>query len=71
MKSLRNPLLLTIALGGIIGNIASCNNAQPTTDATDAAAAEFRAAGVHKVRREVRVSVRRAHECGESRPVRD
>ncbi len=37
MKTLRNPLLLTLILGGTIGYIAACNNTKPTTDA-DAAA---------------------------------
>jgi glucan phosphoethanolaminetransferase (alkaline phosphatase superfamily) len=36
MKRLRNPLLLTLFLGGVIGYIAACNNAKPTTDANAA-----------------------------------
>ncbi|GAG86388.1 unnamed protein product, partial [marine sediment metagenome] len=36
MKSVRNRLLLTLLLGGLIGYIAACNNAKPTPDANAA-----------------------------------
>jgi hypothetical protein len=40
MKSLRNLLLLTLLVGGVIGYIAACNNAKPTADADAAPANE-------------------------------
>jgi hypothetical protein len=36
MKSLRNPLLLMLSLGGVISCIAACNNAKPTTEVNSA-----------------------------------
>ena len=40
MKSLRNPLLLALLIGGVIGYVAACNNAKPTTDVGAAPAKE-------------------------------
>ena len=36
MRTLRKPLLLTLLVGGVIGYVAACNNAKPTTDASAA-----------------------------------